>query len=541
MPTSMVPTSSGSTSQALSGAPLPSSLGDGFVVSPTSHGSPSSYGSEKLLDQVDERLSELVADCQFDSNTSKTAKPNTASLATFSSASADSANNASTAPSATADSVSAPYRLIDWNSFAPDGTVASLHQVLFHLGQVTGVQLWGGVSDNGSWIFASSQPQSHREEQLSAALRAAIIEASSVTSACLFAFEDQQSSMLLQSVRNERSAEIVLSFGVPCKAVELGLLFVVGQKTSSISQDRISKLIQQIRKEMAVWIELWYLCWLGAKSNSWYSRCRKLYKNRRTWMLAAAVCLGAMAVPVPYWPQRECIVEPASRRFLTSPVAGRVIEAQVRPGDVVESGQLLARIDDQQLRWELANVEADYQKACKKHDSALASRSGGDLRMAQLEREQFAIQIELLQSKLQQLEIRSPIAGVVVDGDWVPTSGSTVERADTLFEIAPLDSMRVRTLLSTEDLGRIATGTPLTIRVDSAQGKKWTGKVERIDPRGRLEGSEVVFEAETFVENDQNALRPGMRGSTRLTSDWHSIGWMIFYRPYTWLMKKFAW
>ncbi len=518
---------------------MPSSFGDGFVVSP------SSFGSEKLLDQVDERLSELVADCQFDPNTSKTTsttttKPTTASSATYSPASVASAVTSS-APSATADSVSAPYRLIDWNSFAPDGTVASLHQVLLHLGQVAGVQLWGGVSDNGSWIFASSQPQSHREEQLSAALRAAIIEASSVTTACLFAFEDQQSSMLLQSVRNERSAEIVLSFGIPCKTVEFGLLFVVEQKTSSLSQDRISKLIQQIRKEMAVWIELWYLCWLGAKSNSWYARCRKLYKSRRTWMLAAAVCLGAMAVPVPYWPQRDCIVEPASRRFLTSPVAGRVIEAQVRPGDVVESGQLLARIDDQQLRWELANVEADYQKASKKHDSALASRSGGDLRMAQLEREQFAIQIELLQSKLQQLEIRSPIAGVVVDGDWVPTSGSTVERADTLFEIAPLDSMRVRTLLSTEDLGRIATGTPLTIRVDSAQGKKWTGKVERIDPRGRLEGSEVVFEAETFVENDQNALRPGMRGSTRLTSDWHSIGWMIFYRPYTWLMKKFAW
>ncbi len=432
-------------------------------------------------------------------------------------------------------------RLIDWNNFQPDGTMAGLHALLGNLSQLIGTDLWTGINDGGFWLYASSQPQNHRKEHFSPALRAAIEEASLERTSCLMALEDKQSSMMLQSARQELGVSFALSIGLDCKGTEFGMVLAGQANENTLGQDRLSKLLSQIRRELAVWLDVWYLCWLGAKSNSWQARFRRLYRNRKTWALGIGILIASMAIPVPYWPSRECIVEPASRRFLTSPIAGRVIEAQVRPGDLVEPGQLLARIDDEQLRWELANVEADFQKASKKADSALASRSGGDLRMAQLEREQFAIQIDSINRKLQQLEIRSPIAGVVVDGDWVPTSGTTVERAQTLFEIAPLDSMRVRTLLTTEDLGRLKVGTPVTIRVDAAEGDKWSGEVERIDPRGRLEGSEVVFEAETVVQNAQQSLRPGMRGSARLSSGWYSLGWMIFHRPYIWVMKKLAW
>jgi hypothetical protein len=432
-------------------------------------------------------------------------------------------------------------RLVDFNRLLPDGTAGTLHNVLATISQAVGAEVYAGVSDNDTWIIASSKPQNHRGESLSSGIRSAVAEAAAESSGCLYALKDRQSSMLLQAARQELVAAQVLAFGVHGKSVKVGLLLANCNSTSTTTNDQFSAVIKQVRCELAEWFELWYLCLQGSKSHSWYARFRKLYGNRKTWLLVVAAAVGSLAIPVPYWPQRQCIVEPESRRFLTSPIDGRVVEAQVRPGDVVEPNQLLARIDDETIRWELANAEADYHKACKKRDTALATRSGGDLRMAQLESEQFAIHIESLQSKLQQLEIRSPIAGVVVDGDWVRTSGTAVERSQTLFEIAPLDSMRIRTLLSTEDLGRIPTGTPVTIHVDSAYGKKWTGSIERIDPRGRIENSEVVFEAETIVENQDHTLRPGLHGSARLTAGWHNLGWIIFHQPYTWLMKKLAW
>lgn len=432
-------------------------------------------------------------------------------------------------------------QLIDFNLLLPDGTIASLHQLLATISRAAGAELYATIQDNGRWILSSSRPQHHRGESLSKVMVSALEEAAGQTSGCLIAVEDRQSSMLLQAVRQELQAERVLSFDVQGKSVKVGLLVASKNATSSSSVEELGAFIKQARNELASWFEVWYLCMQGSKSHVWSARFRRMYQSRKTWMLALFLTIGSLAMPVPYRPQRECLVEPQSRRFLTSPINGRIVEAQVRPGDLVEANQLLARIDDENIRWELANAQADYQKACKKRDTALATRSGGDLRMAQLESEQFAIQIESLQSKLEQLEIRSPISGVVVEGDWVPTSGAAIERSQTLFEIAPLDSMRIRTLLSTEDLGQITCGTAVTIRVDSAYGKKWTGSIERIDPRGRVEGAEVVFEAESIIPNQEQALRPGMRGSVRLASGWHSLGWMIFHRPYLWLMKKLAW
>jgi multidrug efflux pump subunit AcrA (membrane-fusion protein) len=160
--------------------------------------------------------------------------------------------------------------------------------------------------------------------------------------------------------------------------------------------------------------------------------------------------------------------------------------------------------------------------------------------MAQLEREQIDLELESLQSQLKQLEIRSPIAGVIVEGDWVRSAGASVQRSQALYEIAPLEKMRVKTLLLTEDLAHIQAGANASLRVDSSR-QCWQTSLGRIDPRGRIEDDQVVFDAESIVENLSGELRPGMRATTKISSGWKSLGWLIFNRPYTWVMKKLVW
>ena len=248
-----------------------------------------------------------------------------------------------------------------------------------------------------------------------------------------------------------------------------------------------------------------------------------------------------MAVPLPYWPQRLCVVEPASKSFVASPIDGRIRQALVRPGDLVSPGQLLAHLDDEQLRWQLSTAEAEYAAASKKRDTALANRAGGELRLAQLEQERIVLQIESLEQQLGRLELRSPVAGVVVQGDWFQSDGAPVSRGDMLFEIAPMESMRVDIHLSTEDLARIEVGQTASVHVDAAPGTKWTGDLSRIDPRGKVIDSEVVFEATIEVENATGGLRPGMKGTARLSSGTQTLGWLLFHRPAMWAMKKLAW
>ncbi len=61
------------------------------------------------------------------------------------------------------------------------------------------------------------------------------------------------------------------------------------------------------------------------------------------------------------------------------------------------------------------------------------------MRLAQLEQQKISLKIQSLQAQLNRLELRAPIAGVVLQGEWYRSEGAPVARGDTLFEIAPLE------------------------------------------------------------------------------------------------------
>jgi RND family efflux transporter MFP subunit len=206
-----------------------------------------------------------------------------------------------------------------------------------------------------------------------------------------------------------------------------------------------------------------------------------------------------LCLPLPYWPKRACVLEPTVRQYVSSPMDGRVLESLVKPGETVTKGQVLARLDDEELRWSLASAQAEYEATAKKRDIGLASKSSGNMRVAQLELEQIALRIEAIKANLERLTVRSPIDGIVLQGEWFRSQGAPVTRGDTLFEVAPLDRMTVETHLSTEDLAQIHVGDAATLHVDSQPGQSWRGKLDRIDPRAQVIDEKIVFVAEVEI------------------------------------------
>ncbi|MCA9158294.1 MAG: efflux RND transporter periplasmic adaptor subunit [Planctomycetales bacterium] len=465
-------------------------------------------------------------------------------------------------PGATAKLDKAP--LIDWNVCQPDGTEPALKTMLNAVAvRFRGQIAIGFSSDTCEFELHDSRPTPLLEDnaEMRAALRSAVVEAKCSTQSCLFAAATGQSSLVLQQLRQLRNDSLVLGFStqVPAPApaqtqtqtdaptsdddnLEIGVVVAVHCADQLHDKQAYAELIANTQVELRAWLQVWRRCRAGAAVSVWSKRLH-FYRSRkgRIGLVAAAVLVASLAIPLPYWPQRECVVEPRAKSFVASPIDGRIRDARVRPGDVVQQGQLLAHLDDEQLQWQLSTAEADYESACKRRDTALATRAGGELRLAQLEQERFALQIESLQQQLGRLELISPTDGVVVQGDWFQSDGAPVSRGDMLFEIAPMDTMRVEIRLSTDDLARIEVGDQATIRVDAAPGEKWTAKLNRIDPRGKVIDTNVVFGANIDVDNPTNKLRPGMKGTARISAGTQTIGWLLFYRPTMWAMKKLAW
>lgn len=428
------------------------------------------------------------------------------------------------------------------------GQVLNTVAAMFH-GEAT----LGFASDSGELeIFGEIISEQHR---LGLIVRSAVAEAVQSKQACLFATVNGRSSLVLQQLRLATGHALLLGFGASHlakpsaganaaaeEAYDFGI--VIGVRRADLLQrkEAYAALIAQTQLELLAWLQIWRRCRAGSKLNIWRRRVR-FYRRRRgqIGLFIVGMMLVCLAIPVPYWPQRKCSVEPASKSFVASPIDGRIRAATVRPGDLVKQGQVLAQLDDEQLRWQLSSAIAEYETASKKRDTALATRAGGELRLAQLEQERISVQIESLERQLERLELCSPIDGVVVQGDWFQSDGAPVSRGDMLFEIAAMNRMRVEVHLSTDDLARIDAGDQATIRVDSAPGAKWSATLNRIDPRGQVVDAEVVFKASLEVDNETNQLRPGMQGTSRIAAGTQTIGWLLFHRPMLWAMKKLAW
>ena len=102
---------------------------------------------------------------------------------------------------------------------------------------------------------------------------------------------------------------------------------------------------------------------------------------------------------------------------------------------------MIALLDGRKLRIELSGIRANYDGAKKRRESALALGNIAESQIASSEMNRFQSKIEILEQQLTQLEVRSPIHGLVLNGDLEKAEGAPLEMGQTLFEIAPLTEM----------------------------------------------------------------------------------------------------
>ena len=103
---------------------------------------------------------------------------------------------------------------------------------------------------------------------------------------------------------------------------------------------------------------------------------------RKYWVLASrskkntiAVILELVAAilvfPVHYRVPASCEVQPYFLQQVAAPFDGVLEKTFVRPGDQVEKGQLLARLDGREIGWRLSQAVAQREIALKKRNQAL--------------------------------------------------------------------------------------------------------------------------------------------------------------------------
>lgn len=258
--------------------------------------------------------------------------------------------------------------------------------------------------------------------------------------------------------------------------------------------------------------------------------------TRHRWRkLILYTCLGfcgLMAIPMPYRIHCDCEIQPVSRRYIVAPFEGILERSLVETGDVVEKGQILARLDGRLLRIELAGLNAELAGARKRFDSELAAGNIAQSQIAKSEMERLKAKISLLNERTETLEIRSPIAGVVVSGDLEKAEGASLTIGQALFEIAPLDQMIVEISIPEAEIPYAKSGMNVAVKLNAFPYETWHGNIETIHPSAEIIDNDSFFVAQVSLSNENGSLRPGMKGNTKIKSNWACLGWSLFHRPW---------
>ncbi len=248
-----------------------------------------------------------------------------------------------------------------------------------------------------------------------------------------------------------------------------------------------------------------------------------------------------MFVPVTYHVRCRAVAQPEVRRFAVAPFEGQIEVGLVRPGDPVTKGQVLARLDGRNIRWQLSSASAEREQAARKREIELAAQNVSEAMLAELEADKFAAQESILKSKLEQLEVRSPIDGVILSGSLDRAEAASVFVGETLFEVGTIQPLKIELSVPADDVGQVRAGQSVRIWMEGRESRAILGKVSVIRPVSETRMARNVFVAEVIVDNSDQSLRPGMVGSARIDCDQNTLGWNLFHKPWNFVFSQIVW
>ncbi|MCU0976445.1 MAG: efflux RND transporter periplasmic adaptor subunit [Steroidobacteraceae bacterium] len=216
-------------------------------------------------------------------------------------------------------------------------------------------------------------------------------------------------------------------------------------------------------------------------------------------------------------------LEAERKAFINPKVRGEIRAVLVEEGDRVREGQVLARLDGDQLRLELAQAEAQMHRLERDYARNLELQKKGLVSTTAFENLKYDLDAaratwELAKLQLSYTEIRAPISGTVTQktdivkvGNTVVPSGGVIQNADSaLFAIEDLDTLHVRISVPERELRRLSAGQAAELAFDAVPGQRFAGEVTLIRPA--VDAATATFQARVRVQDPQGLLKPGMFG-----------------------------
>ncbi len=263
-------------------------------------------------------------------------------------------------------------------------------------------------------------------------------------------------------------------------------------------------------------------------------------KRRRTVILAlcAASLLFLVAFPLPLRVDGDAVVTPVHRVQVQPETEGVIRKVFVREGQPVHAGQILAEMENWNLRSILAQAQSKYESALMQMNHALAVNDGTTAGAQRVQADYWKAELSRSQQLLEKSELRSPIDGIISTPHVDSFAGRKLVRGDSFAEVVDTSQAIVDVAIEDEDAGLLKDGQKASVKLNSYPSRTFHGQVVVISQKAESVHEVPVFYSRVAVENPDGAIRAGMEGRGKVRVGTYPAGYVLLRHPYIWACSK---
>lgn len=241
------------------------------------------------------------------------------------------------------------------------------------------------------------------------------------------------------------------------------------------------------------------------------------YAGRKLALLAVAI----LAVILANWsgPARvtaDASVEGSVIRGIAAPFDGYIREADLRAGDEVTAGAVIAALDDRDIALERLRWLTEKRQKQLEYNRALGEGNRSEAQIIRAQIAQADAQIALNDARLARAQLVAPFDGVIVSGDLSHSIGSSVNRGDLLFEVAPEGETRIALSVEESRIADMDVGDTGTLVVTALPDHHFPIVIRAITPVATVEDGHNRFRVEASLTGPGEGIGPGMKGVAKI-------------------------
>lgn len=253
--------------------------------------------------------------------------------------------------------------------------------------------------------------------------------------------------------------------------------------------------------------------------------------------------IGLLLLALCFLPVRLSITAPAEivakdSKVLSAPYDGILDTVLINPGETVQKGDVIARMDQTSLKAEaeIAKQVLDVAKATVSQTRRLAisnAEKHSELGVLNEEIKIKKLEYDFATTLLERSEIKAPKSGVAIFSDKSSLEGVPFSTGQTLLKIANPDHFELRVRIPIESLIPFDREHAITFYLNARPLSPITANIHTVgfqatpDPDGLLT---YKLRAD-FQNQDKGNMRIGWEGVTKIYGNWTILSYAILRRP----------